>query len=288
MRLITYAFQGRAGVGAVRGSHVIPLDDVAPDMLGLIALGSAGLARAAGLFAQAADGPALDAVQLLAPIPRPPHNVMCLGRNYAEHARESQTAWGQDHGLPEYPVIFTKSAGSIAAPDGQFRIDPRVSSQIDWEAELAVIVSMGGRDIPVERAMDYVYGYTCLNDLSARDIQQRHQQYFKGKSLDGSCPLGPWIVTRDDVPDPHALRILCRVNGELKQDGHTSHMIFRLPEIIAALSLGMTLEPGDIIATGTPSGVGFARQPPEFLEPGDVVEVEVESIGTLRTHIVAG
>jgi 2-keto-4-pentenoate hydratase/2-oxohepta-3-ene-1,7-dioic acid hydratase in catechol pathway len=165
-------------------------------------------------------------------------------------------------------------------------IDPAVSAEIDWEVELGVIIGKVGKNIREEDALSYVFGYTVLNDVTARDLQTRHKQYFKGKSLDGSCPMGPSIVTADEIVDPQALPIRLRVNGITKQDGNTGQMLFPVARLIAVLSLGMTLEPGDILATGTPSGVGFSRVPPEFLQPGDIMETEIEGIGVLRHTIV--
>ena len=166
-------------------------------------------------------------------------------------------------------------------------IDPAVSEEIDWEVELGVILGKGGKNIREEDAYAHVFGYCVLNDVTARDLQDRHRQYFRGKSLDGYCPMGPWIVTADEIADPQNLNLRLLVNGVSKQESNTSMMIFSIPKIIAVLSNGMTLEPGDIIATGTPSGVGFARNPPEFLKPGDVVEAEVQDIGTLRNPVVS-
>jgi 2-keto-4-pentenoate hydratase/2-oxohepta-3-ene-1,7-dioic acid hydratase in catechol pathway len=162
-----------------------------------------------------------------------------------------------------------------------------VTEKLDWEVELGVIIGRGGRNIAEADAMKQVFGYTVINDVSAREVQRQHgQQWFKGKSLDGSCPMGPWIVTADEVPDPHVLRVTCRVNGVTKQDANTRQMYFRIPRIIAELSAGLTLEPGDVISTGTPAGVGHARTPPEFMAPGDLLETEVEGIGLLRNRIV--
>ena len=226
---------------------------------------------------------------LYPPIPRPLKNVLCLGRNYAEHAAESTRAFGEAPPVdkPDFPAIFTKAPTAITGPYSDIPYDPNVSTQIDWEGELAVVIGKAGKNIRRNDAMEYVFGYTVLNDISARDIQKRHGgQFFKGKSLDGSCPIGPWIVTADEIPDPHNLEITVRVNGEVKQHDNTRSMLFTIPEIIEHLSLGMTLEPGDIVATGTPAGVGHARTPPEFLRPGDTVEVEIEKIGTIRNRIV--
>jgi 2-keto-4-pentenoate hydratase/2-oxohepta-3-ene-1,7-dioic acid hydratase in catechol pathway len=228
----------------------------------------------------------LNEVTLAAPIPYPRKNIMCLGLNYADHAKESNEARGRESSLPEYPVIFTKAPTTVNGPYSAIVIDPSVSEQIDWEAELAVIIGKSGKNIREEDALDYVFGYTVLNDVTARDLQNRHKQFFKGKSIDGYCPMGPWIITADEIPDPQNLSICLRVNGVTKQNANTSMMIFSIRQTIASLSLGMTLEPGDIIATGTPSGVGFARKPPEFLQAGNIMETEIEGIGTLRNTVV--
>ncbi len=228
----------------------------------------------------------LSNVQLAAPIPRPRKNIICLGQNYAEHAKESAEARGRQVTELEAPIFFTKAPTTVNSPYGNIVIDPSVSVEVDWEAELAVIIGKGGKNIREEDALSHIFGYTVLNDVSARDIQWRHKQYFKGKSIDGYCPMGPWIVTADEIADPQQLPVKLRVNGVTKQDGNTSMMIFPVRSIIAILSQGMTLEPGDIIATGTPSGVGFARKPPEFLKAGDVMETEIEGIGTLRNLVV--
>jgi 2-keto-4-pentenoate hydratase/2-oxohepta-3-ene-1,7-dioic acid hydratase in catechol pathway len=227
-------------------------------------------------------------VRLLAPIPVPPRNVMCLGLNYIEHAEESYTAQGKDVTLPEVPIVFTKATTSVIGPYDPIPWDPAVSDKLDWEAELGVVIGRSGKNISEAEAMDYVFGYTVINDVSARDLQRQGKQFFKGKSLDGSCPMGPWIVTADELSNPHALRITSRVNGRIKQDSDTGKMIFNVPAIIAYLSRGMTLLPGDIISTGTPSGVGFARTPPEFLRPGDLVECEVEQVGLIRNEVING
>ncbi|TMD37964.1 MAG: fumarylacetoacetate hydrolase family protein, partial [Chloroflexi bacterium] len=217
---------------------------------------------------------AIDKIELVAPIPRPRKNIMCMGENYAEHAREAAEARGRTVSQPEHAIIFTKAPTTANGPYGDIVIDPAVSEQVDWEAELGVIIGRTGKNIREEEALDYVFGYTVLNDVSARDLQFQHKQFFKGKSIDGYCPMGPWIVTADEVADPQQLPIRLRVNSVVKQDANTSMMIFSVRQIIAVLSKGMTLEAGDIIATGTPSGVGFARNPPEFLKAGDVVETE--------------
>ncbi|HID54740.1 MAG TPA: FAA hydrolase family protein, partial [Anaerolineae bacterium] len=275
MKLVTYEYHGRTQIGAVENNEIINLSPIASDMLAFIALGAAGLAEAAALIADGGERVALDETRLLAPIPTPRRNVMCLGLNYAAHAVESLRAKGEALATAAVPIVFTKASTAVTGPYDDILLDTAVTQQLDWEIELAVIIGREDKNIPVEEAMSYVYGYTVLNDISARDLQLAGKQFFKGKSLDGSCPLGPVIVTADEL-DPADLRVTCRVNGALKQDGRTSQMIFDIPATIAYLSLGMTLLPGDIIATGTPEGVGFARTPPEFLQPGDVVACKIE------------
>lgn len=238
------------------------------------------------VFAETGAAHKLDEVQLAAPIPRSRRNIMCLGLNYADHAQETAALRGRPGDAPDYPIFFTKAPTTVNGPFGDIIIDPAVSTAVDWEAELGVIIGKTGKNIRAEDALDYVFGYTIINDVTARDLQSRHKQYFKGKSIDGYCPMGPWIVTADEIPDPQKLTVRLRVNGMTKQDGNTSMMIFSVREIIASLSLGMTLEAGDIIATGTPSGVGFARNPPEYLQPGDVMETEIEGIGMMRNRVV--
>ncbi|HZR44023.1 MAG TPA: fumarylacetoacetate hydrolase family protein [Ktedonobacteraceae bacterium] len=228
----------------------------------------------------------LSEVQLAAPIPRPRKNIMCMAVNYSEHAKETAQARGRALEEPSVPILFTKAPTTVNSPYGEIVIDPTVSVEIDWEVELGVVIGKTGKNIREEDALSYVFGYTVLNDVTARDLQVRHKQYFKGKSLDGSCPMGPWIVTADEIADPQNLRLSLRVNGVTKQDSNTGMMVFPIKTIISVLSQGITLEPGDIIATGTPSGVGFSRKPPEFLQPGDIMETEVEHIGVLRNPVV--
>jgi 2-keto-4-pentenoate hydratase/2-oxohepta-3-ene-1,7-dioic acid hydratase in catechol pathway len=220
-------------------------------------------------------------VKLVAPIPWPKKNVVMLGVNYREHVDEGAKARAIELKYPEWPVFFTKPATSVIGHLGKVIHHP-ATERLDWEVELAVVMGKKGRDIPKEKAYDYVFGYTVCLDMTARDLQRKHGQWFKGKSLDTFCPIGPWIVHKSALPDPQQVRLVCRVNGEVMQDGNTRDMIFDIPTTIESLSSGMTLEPGDIISTGTPSGVGFARTPPVFLKPGDKVEGEVEGIGTLE------
>jgi 2-keto-4-pentenoate hydratase/2-oxohepta-3-ene-1,7-dioic acid hydratase in catechol pathway len=229
----------------------------------------------------------LEAVEVVAPIPRPRKNIFCVGRNYREHAIESFRAVGKEVRLPESPNIFTKAVTTVNGPHADIPIDPAVSEQVDWEVELAVVIGVGGRHLHNEEALAHVFGYTVLNDVTARDIQNRPGiQWFLGKSLDGFCPMGPVLVTADEIGDPQTLHLQLEVNGIPKQDSSTGLMLFDVASLIAHLSEVLTLEPGDIIATGTPDGVGFARTPPEFLHPGDLMESSIEGIGTMRNRIV--
>lgn len=282
MRYVTFEREGRAVVGILHQDtqQIIAPDEAEwpADMLTVITRGGIqGVPASAGV--------PLEQVKLLAPILNPPKNVLCIGRNYREHVSEGARANKTEDKVPEKPVFFTKAHTCIIGPDAAITFNPKVSDQTDWEAELGVIIGRQGRDISEDEALDYVFGYTCLNDVTARDLQRSHNQWFKGKSLDTFCPIGPWIVTADELGDPQNLHIQLRVNGETKQDANTRDMIFNVRTIISSLSAGFTLEPGDIIATGTPSGVGFARVPPEFLKDGDVVEVEIEKIGVLRNTV---
>ena len=305
MRVATFRTGGRERLGVLRGERMVDvalaaerlergdLAGAASGMLALIAGGEEALAVVAEVVDQAQDAAPdallpLDTVELLAPIPRPRKNVFCVGRNYAEHAAESLRAIGQEVKLPQFPNIFTKAVTAVTGPTSNIVIVPEVSERIDWEVELAVIIGPGGRSIAREDGLHHVWGYTILNDVSARDLQNRPGvQWFIGKSLDGSCPMGPWIVTPDELRDPTNLRLRLLVNGVVKQEDTTAHMIFDIPTLLADISRGMTLEPGDILATGTPAGVGFARTPPEFLGPGDLMESEIAGIGTMRNHVVA-
>ncbi len=287
MRLISYRSSEESGIGVLvpgRDDRFKPIPGA--DMLELIQSGRDGLARAANALTAGPELP-LASVALLAPIPEPKRNVFCLGWNYADHSKETAHMRGKETLLPERPVFFTKLTTAVNGPFSDIPVDVEVSAQNDWEVELGVIIGSRGKNIQRADAFEHVFGYTVVNDVSARDLQVAHgKQFFKGKSLDGYCPMGPWIVTRDEIPDPHALALRCRVNGVLKQEGNTRDLIFDIPAIIEWLSRGMTLLSGDVIATGTPSGVGFARTPPEYLQPGDVVECEVEGIGAIRNRVV--
>ncbi len=286
MRLVTYRYQGQDKVGVVVGDQVADVSAVAPDMNALIAGGQQALDGARRAAETAAKAP-LNQVQLLAPIPRPLKNVFCLGLNYKEHVAEGARAGVRTADLPEYPVWFSKPPTAVTGPYDDIVIEPAVSTKYDWEVELAVIIGRAAKHVPKDRAYEYVHSYTIFNDFSVRDLQRRHGgQWFKGKAFDKGSPMGPWLITPDELGNPENLRVICRVNGEIKQDSNTSLMIFDIPTQIADITEVVTLEPGDVISTGTPSGVGFARNPPEFLKNGDVMETEIEKIGVLRNRIV--
>ncbi len=260
------------------------------DMIELISAGEALHRGLRDAVAGAGGGAPLASVRLLAPIVRPRRNVFCVGWNYSEHFAEGATiraqagAPGQQE-IPEFPALFSKNPATVTGPDAPIWYPAPHSTQLDWEVELAVVVGTGGRDLSEDDAMRHVFGYTCANDVSVRDVQRRHGgQWFKGKNFDSHLPLGPWIVTADEL-DPSALRVRTRVNGVTKQDSNTRFMVFKIPRLLREFSSGCALEPGDIMITGTPEGVGFARKPPEFLAPGDTVEVEIEGIGTLRNTV---
>jgi 2-keto-4-pentenoate hydratase/2-oxohepta-3-ene-1,7-dioic acid hydratase in catechol pathway len=302
MRLVTFATEvspvprvgvltadgGIVDVGATASRLRMTLPFDAFDMVSLIAAGDPALDALHRLAAAPSTIPTPQAaVRLLAPIPRPRKNVFCVGWNYLEHFQEGEAVRKTGDDLPKHPVFFSKAATAVIGPFDPIPLDARVTTKLDWEVELAVVIGRRGKNIAEADAMDHVFGYTVVNDVSARDLQRRHGgQWLKGKSLDGTCPMGPCLVTRDEL-DGGNLRVTARVNGVTKQDSRTTHMYFSLPRLIAELSLGMTLEPGDVLSTGTPQGVGFARTPPEFLAPGDVLETEVEGIGCLRNPVVA-
>ncbi|MCY7389789.1 MAG: fumarylacetoacetate hydrolase family protein [Burkholderiales bacterium] len=229
----------------------------------------------------------LNKALLKAPIPRPLKNVFCVGWNYLEHFAEGGAKMQDDGVLPTWPVFFSKAPTAVNGPYDVIPFDADVSTQLDWEVELGVIIGKGGKNIAEADAMNHVFGYTVINDVTWRDIQRRHGgQWDKGKSLDGTCPMGPCIVTADALAHTN-LHLTCRVNGVTKQDSNTKHLYFKLPRLIHDLSLGQTLEPGDIISSGTPEGVGYARTPPEFMAAGDLLETEIEGIGVMRNPIGA-
>ncbi|OUM00649.1 fumarylacetoacetate hydrolase family protein [Variovorax sp. JS1663] len=286
MRIATYQYQGRRHVGVVSddGSTVRPLPlDEARARRGALALIED---HAAGTAWPNATGEALplDAVRLEAPLPLPRRNIFCVGRNYHAHAKElSGSVFKSSPTNPEaWPIVFTKVPECVIGPDEAVRLPgDAVSAQIDYEAELAVVIGKAGRNIARADAMDHVFGYTIVNDVTARDVQMRHQQWDLGKSFDTFCPMGPWIVSADAL-DGTQTRVRCWVNGELRQDASTTDLIFDIPTLIETCSRGITLYPGDMIATGTPAGVGMGFTPPRYLKAGDRVRIEIDGLGALE------
>jgi 2-keto-4-pentenoate hydratase/2-oxohepta-3-ene-1,7-dioic acid hydratase in catechol pathway len=291
MKFLTFERNGQPRLGLVTdGGRVI---DVAAaggpaDLLTVVKGGDAALQqiRRAAEGAKAEAILPLDALKLLPPLPHPTKNVFCVGRNYAAHVAEGARARGQQGvQVPEFPEFFSKATTAINAHEGLVPLDPKVTGKFDYEVELGVVIGKAGKNIAAAQAMDHVFGFTIVNDFTARDLQRRHGQWFKGKTLDGTCPIGPVVVARAALANYGDLAIRLRVNGEQRQNDRTSSMVHKVENIIESLSAGLTLEPGDVIATGTPSGVGFAMNPPQFLKGGDVVEAEIEGIGILRNTI---
>jgi len=286
LRIATYLHQGRRQVGLVsadgKSVTAFELADAERGALPLIerAAGGDGLPEATGATVALAD------VKLEAPLPRPRRNLWCVGRNYHAHAKELRETVFKDSAkaVDQWPIVFTKVPECVIGPDDTVRLPgAAVSSQIDYEAELAVVIGKGGKNISRADALSHVFGWTIVNDVTARDVQMRHQQWDMGKSFDTFCPMGPWIVTADEL-DGTDTRVRCWVNDELRQDGRTVDLIFDIPTLIETVSRGITLYPGDVIATGTPAGVGMGLTPPRWLQTGDVVRIEIDGIGTLSNR----
>jgi 2-keto-4-pentenoate hydratase/2-oxohepta-3-ene-1,7-dioic acid hydratase in catechol pathway len=289
MRIATYFWGGQRQVGLVSqdGTTVTPLAlpraQAERGVLALIEMAAAG----AALPAAGSAALPISAVKLDAPIPLPRRNIFCVGRNYHAHAKELQASVFKDNDAnPDaWPIIFTKVPECVVGPFDDVRVPSEVSTDIDYEAELCIVIGKGGRNISRAEALGHVYGYTVVNDVTARDVQMRHQQWDLGKSFDTFCPMGPWIVTADEL-DGTKTRVRCWVNGELRQDGPVENMIFDIPTLIETCSRGITLFPGDLIATGTPAGVGMGMKPPRYLKPGDVVRVEIDGLGAIENKFV--
>ncbi|HZM46977.1 MAG TPA: fumarylacetoacetate hydrolase family protein [Burkholderiales bacterium] len=293
MRLVTFsdAAGTRIGVHDPATGTVVDLaagTRLPRDMTAFIRLGRKGLARARRAVRSGEGRISLAAVKLHAPIPRPAKNILCVGKNYHEHAREFHSSGVDATGkeaVPEVPIMFTKWPNSVIGPGEPIPAASDYTDSTDYEGELAVVIGEGGRNIDGKDAYDHVYGYTIVNDVTARTLQNRHRQWFLGKSLDGYCPMGPCIVTADEVKDVGKLRLVTRVNGEVRQDAMVSDLIFDIPALIATVSRVMTFDPGDLIATGTCAGVGIGFDPPRYLKKGDVVAVTIEPIGTLESPV---
>jgi 2-keto-4-pentenoate hydratase/2-oxohepta-3-ene-1,7-dioic acid hydratase in catechol pathway len=288
MKLVTFDDGSGARVGVLQGESVIDIganDPAFPrETLALVVAGTAGLEDRL----HTAPKIPLAKVTLRAPLPRPPRNIFCVGKNYHEHAREF-AASGYDSTakevVPEAPVVFSKPPSAVIGPGEPIpaHLDP--TNSVDYEGELTVVIGRCGRGITRAQALDHVFGYTIINDVTARTLQQLHRQWLLGKGIDGFCPMGPAIVTADEIPDPTALRLRTWVNGELRQDAPLTDLIFDIPTLIETISARITLEPGDLIATGTPAGVGLGFSPPKFLKAGDTVRIEVSGIGVLENPV---
>ena len=287
MKLVTYRRNGAEAVGVLTrdGTAILPLP--APDMNTLIETMSLTQVRAAAEAAEQA-GPAipLTEAELLAPIPRPRQDIVCLGMNYKAHLEEAAN-YNAEAFAKEKPVAvyFSKRVSQAVAPDGFIESHTDIVERLDYEVELGVILGKTAKNVKPGEAGDYIFGYTVLNDVSARDVQTGHKQWYFGKGMDGFTPMGPWIVTADEIAFPPALRITSAVNGELRQDSNTALFINTISDVLEELTAGMTLLPATIIATGTPAGVGMGFDPPKFLKPGDVVECSIEGIGTIRNQV---
>ncbi len=290
MRLAAFDFEGGLRVGEVSADgEMVSILDVGGDVSRRGVLALLQQFRNTSTLGESRRSVPTSEVQLRSPIPRPPRNIFCVGKNYYEHAHEfassgfdSSAAAGA---VPEVPIVFSKVPECVVGPGAAIRVRPSVSASIDYEAELALIIGKGGRDIPPEHAHEHVWAYTIVNDVTARDIQGRHKQWLLGKSQDSFCPMGPWLVTADGY-DPRARQVRCWVNGELRQDANTRQLIFDIPTIIATVSRGISLIPGDVIATGTPAGVGIGFDPPKYLRGGDRVRIEIEGIGVLENPVI--
>ena len=289
MKIVAFHHNGQPGVGRVSGDlqqiepFDMPLAQREAGALALIEMQARGEPLPGALPAIA-----LSDVHITAPLPKPRRNIFCVGKNYFAHAREfagsgfdsSAKSGGE---IPADPIIFTKVPESVVGPGAAIEM-PAASSAIDYEAELTVVIGRGGKGIPAKDAMAHVWGYTIINDVTARDWQSRHQQWHLGKSFDTFCPMGPWLVSVDECDGTNTV-VRCYVNGELRQNASTKDFIFDIPKLIETISAGITLYPGDLIATGTPVGVGIGFKPPKYLKSGDVVRVEIDGIGTLENPV---
>jgi len=283
MRLVTFQVPGCApSAGVIVGNEVYNLAPAGfADTLSIIRGGAVALAAVDSYLRTAPVAAAcpLSSVTLLAPIPRPP-KLICVGLNYRDHAIESKME------IPQVPTIFNKFPSAVVGPGAPIVL-PKNSEKPDYEAEFAFVIGTGGRHIPAENWRNHVFGYTCLNDVSARDFQMATTQWLMGKTFDTFAPMGPALVTADEIPDPHSLDVSIEINGEVLQNSNTRHLIFEIPALIAFISSVVTLEAGDVVSTGTPAGVGFARKPPRWLKAGDDVVVKVAGVGELRNPVIA-
>lgn len=295
MKFVNYIYQGKEKLGVVLENKIISLGDVFEciretcplNMLELIESCTDEKIKKIEEIISSKNFKRLNLreVKIAPPIPYPKRNVMCLGKNYEEHAKEIKMTKISDNFIPDAPIYFTKIASPAIGHDDEIKFSYDVTNKVDYEAELAVIIGKDGSNIKREEVEDYIFGYTILNDVSARDLQGKHKQWFKGKSLDTFCPMGPYIVYKDEIKFPVELNIKCTINREVRQNSNTKNMIFDIPYIISDLSKGITLKAGDIISTGTPSGVGMGFEPVKLLKDGDVVDCYIEKIGNLVNKV---
>ena len=291
MKLVTYQAGGEARLGVLEGEKVIDLQrageaagkKLPSDMLAFIKLGDAGLDDAEAALKSGA-GAVAGPVKLLAPI-KPKKNVFCVGRNYIKHIEEGFRARGMPVRMPSHLELFSKPPTCVIGTEDEIIWNSAATQQLDYEVEFTLIIGKDGKDISADNAYDHIYGYTIGNDVSAREVQRDHGQWFKGKSMDTFCPLGPCIVPKRYYPNAQNAQVMTRVNGEIRQNENTSDMLYNIPRIVEILSTALTLEQGDVIITGTPSGVGMGMDPPGFMKDGDVVECEIEGIGVLRNRV---
>ena len=296
MYFVTYEMKGIQQIGllAKAKNGIIPLQSAEKEffhqstlpgtMMEFLEQGEAALTIAKKIADRETNStPLIDfkKVRLLAPIPKPRKNIFCIGKNYREHALEFEKTKDPNIAVPKFPVIFSKPPTAVIGPDAVIKSHSEVTQALDYEVELAVVIGRRGSYIAQADAMDYVFGYTIINDVTARDLQQRHAQWLKGKGLDTFAPMGPYLVHKSEIPDPENLSISLKVNGEIRQNANTGDLVFKIPELIATISAGITLEPGDVIATGTPAGVGAGFEPPRFLKPGDKLELAIAGLGVL-------
>lgn len=296
MKLITYINNDSESVGIITGEKVIPINEIlnvigennVGSMIELIENFNENIIDdvQTAINSNNFNSIPLDSVKLLAPIPNPRRNIFCLGKNYVDHVNEIKMTKISDTGIPLLPIYFTKVASPAIGNGDSIKFSNKVTSQVDYEVELAIVIGKEGINIKPEDVEEYIFGYTIVNDVSARDLQGKHIQWFKGKSLDTFCPMGPCLVHKSEILFPPELNIKCSVNGELRQNSNTKNLIFDIPYIISDLSKGLTLKPGDIISTGTPSGVGLGFDPIKVLKDGDIVECYIESIGKLVNEVM--
>lgn len=290
MRFATFNVRGTEKIGIISEGEksITDLNELFPDftMLDLIKNFGKELEGQIKNIQTEKNKLPLSEVVLVSPIPNPPRGIICLGKNYKDHIKEVAKAIDGEHEVPQLPIYFSKLVDRCIGPDGVIPSHEDLTYSLDYEVELAIIIGREAKNIPKDKAEEYIFGYTILNDISVRDAQRKHNQWFRGKSFDGTCPMGPWIVTKDELEFPVQLAIKSYVNGELRQDSNTREFIFDIPYIISEFSKGITLKPGDVISTGTPAGVGMGFTPPRYLKAGDEVECYIENIGSLKNKVL--